>query len=305
MKPFHGETPVAPFPARQSDDPEAILNFAREALSDGLNCGLVTLTEIVDGSSRRLGAQIALRSDGGYCGYVSGGCIEAAAAREALDALTEGTDRFVRFGKGSPFFDIVLPCGGGLGLTIHVLRDDVALRDACAALAQRRPTSLCYDRDTQTLTTSAATESGWHGSCFVTRYRPALRILLFGTGYEATTFATLAESAGLEVIQNDMAALSSADADTAIALLRHDVEGDVAVLQRAILSEAGYIGCLGGRSTHAKRVALLKEGGATEAQLARVHAPIGLFAQARNAHAIAVSALAEIIAHREATLDAC
>jgi hypothetical protein len=50
--------------------------------------------------------------DGGYWGFVSGGCTEAAVASEAIAALRVGHDRFLKLGEGSPFFDIVLPCGG-------------------------------------------------------------------------------------------------------------------------------------------------------------------------------------------------
>lgn len=88
----------------------------------GKGAVLVTLVEIRGGAARPLGAQMVVREDGRYCGFVSGGCVEAAAAFEALEMMGSGRDREIRYGEGSPWFDIVLPCGGGITLTLHKLR---------------------------------------------------------------------------------------------------------------------------------------------------------------------------------------
>lgn len=88
----------------------------------GKGAVLVTLVEIRGGAARPLGAQMVVREDGRYCGFVSGGCVEAAAAFEALEVMGSGRDREICYGEGSPWFDIVLPCGGGITLTLHKLR---------------------------------------------------------------------------------------------------------------------------------------------------------------------------------------
>lgn len=105
-----------------TDDHRTILRFAVEALMSGKGAVLVTLVEIRGGAARPLGAQMVVREDGRYCGFVSGGCVEAAAAFEALEMMGSGRDREIRYGEGSPWFDIVLPCGGGITLTLHKLR---------------------------------------------------------------------------------------------------------------------------------------------------------------------------------------
>ena len=105
-----------------TDDHRTILRFAVEALMSGKGAVLVTLVEIHGGAARPLGAQMVVREDGRYCGFVSGGCVEAAAAFEALEMMGSGRDREIRYGEGSPWFDIVLPCGGGITLTLHKLR---------------------------------------------------------------------------------------------------------------------------------------------------------------------------------------
>ena len=83
----------APRLAMDSDRPAQILRFLRDGMRDGTPGALVTLTEITGGAARPLGAHMAVLRDGRYSGMVSGGCVEAAVAREALDALDQGQDR--------------------------------------------------------------------------------------------------------------------------------------------------------------------------------------------------------------------
>lgn len=100
-----------------------------DAIAQGHRAALATLVEIGGRAARRLGAQMAIREDGGYCGYLSGGCVEAGVATEARKAIAAAGERTLLLGKGSPFFDLQLPCGGGITVAIHVLRtaDEVAV----------------------------------------------------------------------------------------------------------------------------------------------------------------------------------
>ena len=125
-----------------TDDHRIILRFAVEALMSGKGAVLVTLVEIHGGAARPLGAQMVVREDGRYCGFVSGGCVEAAAAFEALEMMGSGRDREIRYGEGSPWFDIVLPCGGGITLTLHKLRSAQPLLAVLNRLEQRKPAGL-------------------------------------------------------------------------------------------------------------------------------------------------------------------
>lgn len=86
--------------AFMTDAAQEILQFAADSVDEGFETALVTLVEIRGGAARALGAQMAVRRDGLYCGYVSGGCTEAAVAAEALQAIAGGNDRFLRLGKG-------------------------------------------------------------------------------------------------------------------------------------------------------------------------------------------------------------
>ena len=86
------------------------------------------------------------------------------------------------------------------------------------------------------------------------------------------------------------------DRSTAICLLTHDPKIDDRALTRALRADCFYIGALGSRKTHAKRIERMRAEGFDEAALARIHAPIGLDIGAVSPAEIAVSIIGEIIA---------
>ncbi|NIX77277.1 XdhC family protein [Microvirga terricola] len=86
------------------------------------------------------------------------------------------------------------------------------------------------------------------------------------------------------------------DAYTALAVLTHDPRIDDPALIAALRADCFYIGALGSRKTHERRVERFKEAGFSEADIARIHAPIGLDIGAASPGEIAVSILAEMIA---------
>lgn len=281
-----------------SDDATDILAFAAQSLEEGSRTALVTLVEIHGGAARAIGAQMAVRQDGLYCGFVSGGCTEAAVAAEAVVALDKGMDRMLRLGEGSPFFDIVLPCGGGITLAIHVLRDATVLHLALRGLCRRTPLRLGYHPGAQALSLeSGEGESGWQGEKFIRTYRPKPRLLLAGNPLETGAVARVAAALGYAVLTVERGQTPSPDqldADTAVALLFHDIDRELPLLDAALASPAFYIGALGSRHTHAKRCEALHQHGHGETALARIKAPIGIFDKARDSRALALSIVADI-----------
>ncbi len=85
------------------------------------------------------------------------------------------------------------------------------------------------------------------------------------------------------------------DARSCVAVLTHDPKLDDPALRVALRSPARYIGALGSPTTHQKRLERLRAEGFTEAELARIHGPIGLSIGAKTPEEIAVSILAQII----------
>jgi xanthine dehydrogenase accessory factor len=86
------------------------------------------------------------------------------------------------------------------------------------------------------------------------------------------------------------------DRYTALAALTHDPKIDDPALDAALKAQCFYIGALGSKKTHARRVERLAGAGFTQADIARIHAPIGLDIGAVSPAEIAVSILAEIVA---------
>lgn len=88
------------------------------------------------------------------------------------------------------------------------------------------------------------------------------------------------------------------DASTAVATLTHDPKLDDPALALALESPAFYVGALGSRKTHERRLGRLRERGVSEAALSRIAAPIGLPIGARSPDQIALAVMAEVVAAR-------
>ncbi len=302
------ETKEMQVPRRLSttDDPLDILEFAIASFRQG-GAALATLVEIRGGAARALGAHVAVAANGSFCGYVSGGCVEAAVASEAILAMGEGRDRTLVYGDGSPFFDIVLPCGGGITIAIHVLRDVKALEGVIREARHRRPAALLYCPDSETVECmEPPSRARWMCGRFETVYRPRTSIVVSGQTGEALAVARIAEAAG-----HDVTVLSNSeiwdgghpviDPFTAVLLLHHDLDAEEWILEHALHSNAFYIGALGSTRTHRKRVERLRRAGFSKAEIDRIKAPIGLFGPTRDATSLALSVLADVAASRLAT----
>ena len=153
---------------------------------------------------------------------------------------------------------------------------------------------------------------------FLNVYVPAPRLIIIGAVHITQALSTMAKIAGLDVIIIDprtafatperfaRACLHARwpdevlpeiklDAYTAVAALSHDPKIDDYPLIEALNARCFYVGALGSRKTHARRLERLREEGMTEDQLSTIHAPIGLNIGAASPQEIAVSILAEVI----------
>lgn len=156
---------------------------------------------------------------------------------------------------------------------------------------------------------------------FVQTHNPPLRLLVVGAVHIAQALAPLAALTGYAVTVIDPRgsfatesrfpgvslhdswpdeALTELKIDnrTAVVTLTHDPKLDDPALLVALRSPAFYVGSLGSRRTHAKRLERLREQGVTDAELARIHAPVGLDIGAVTPAEIALSVMAQITAVR-------
>lgn len=152
---------------------------------------------------------------------------------------------------------------------------------------------------------------------FIAVHNPALRLIVIGAVHIAQPLLQIARTCGYApTLIDPRAAFGSADrfpgetilddwpdealaqlqpdARTAIVTLTHDPKLDDPAIRFALGSPVFYLGCLGSTRTHAKRVDRLTEAGFTPAQIARIHAPVGLDIGARTPAEIAVSVMAQI-----------
>ncbi len=114
-----------------------------------------------------------------------------------------------------------------------------------------------------------------------------------------TAFATPERFAGVTVHAAwplDILKNHPLDAYTALVAVTHDPKIDDYPIQAALAANCFYVGALGSRKTHAKRLERLSAAGVSEADLARIKAPIGLDIGAASPAEIAVATLAQIIA---------
>jgi xanthine dehydrogenase accessory factor len=171
----------------------------------------------------------------------------------------------------------------------------------------------------------AADESGTHKIAgedwFLHAHNPPLRLIVVGAVHIAQGLVPFATQCGFAVTVVDPRRSFASDerfpnvtistdwpdealdafkpdSRTAVVTLTHDPKLDDPALDRALKSEAFYIGALGSRRTHAARLGRLRELGHGENALSRILGPVGLNIEAVTAPEIALSIMAEIVGVR-------
>ncbi|MBB96286.1 MAG: XdhC/CoxI family protein [Rhodobacteraceae bacterium] len=299
----------------------------------GTGAALATVVDTWGSAPRRTGSQLVIAGDGRIEGSVSGGCVEGAVLVEALEALEDGQHRVLEYGvSDDDAFAVGLACGG----TIRVLVEPVGtalpvalLEDLVAARARREP--VAYEVGLTSGTRRLVREghdqrfrmdrSGVEddGETFVAIHNPPLRLIIVGAVHIAQALVPMARIAGYDpaIIDPREAFASDArfpgerllhdwpdeavatlglDARTALVLLTHDPKLDDPALEAGLKADCFYIGALGSTRTHAKRVDRLTAAGFSDAEIGRIHAPVGLDIGAAGPAEIAVSVLAEMTA---------
>ena len=262
---------------------------------------------------------MGVAEDGSFAGSLSGGCIENAVVSEALSALKEGRPRIVRFGAGSPYIDIKLPCGGGLDVHFAPLIDNDVAAACLETMRGRTPFSIRVGRD------GAEHISEWRAPAFDPQTgegvfghwpAPGLQIIGHGAGVEAlarlgrvmgcwTSVLTPDDRLIIQLAEERINAekleraaqthLITSDPWTAFVFLFHDHDWETELMVRALDLPHFYIGAMGGRKAHAVRTEALLARGISQEQIASIRAPIGVFHSSRDPQTLALSTLAEVI----------
>ena len=316
------------------DQSDRILEIALDWHRSGKGAVLATVQETWGSAPRQAGSQLVVSRDGEMMGSVSGGCVEGAVVIEAVAALADGKSRLLTYGVSDEnAFSVGLACGGTIKVLVEPVGAAfpvAILSELVAARAARRPVALQslgqggdhslipagQDAavDARLRSDKAGTEADGR---FIVPHNPPLRLIVVGAVHIAQPLVVMARVAGYDVTLIDpRAAFGSAarfpgeriiedwpdeamvalapDSRSAIVTLTHDPKLDDPAIIAALASPAFFIGCLGSRQTHVKRLDRLRAAGVDEAAIARLHAPVGLRIGAKSPAEIAISILGEV-----------
>jgi xanthine dehydrogenase accessory factor len=268
-----------------------ILDEDHEALAAACEqgFGLCTIIGIEGSFSRRLGAQLAIESNGTTVGSLADSCLEA---QLASDIRCLNRPQVIRYGAGSDKIDFRLPCGGGLDILLDPEPDRTACREVLDTLMRRAPACLALPRNSQ-LTKRY--------------YQPSLRIAAFGEGPELGCLEMLAQTMRIDVSVYDKSRLSLGrpaidcplDRWSAALFLFHDHEWEAPLLEQVLASEVFFVGAQGGENARITRSLALAARGLPEERIARISSPVGLMPSCKTPSSLALSAIAEVVAHYE------
>ena len=307
-----------------------VLRALRDWRAAGRQALLVTVVRTWGSSPRPVGSIMALCENGAVVGSVSGGCIEddliARYARQgAADALPHsGAPGFAKYGiTADEAHRFGLPCGGTLELLFEFDPDPASLAELVRALdsgrLMRRQVRLGDGQVTLT-PADAPAELSLDDTQLTNTFGPEYRMLIIGAGQMSEYLATMAQFCGFAVtvcdpreeyrggwsvpgvqlatdMPDDVVTAFKPDKRSCVIALTHDPKLDDLALLEALGSEAFYIGALGSRRNNtARRQRLIEHFDQTEASLAKLRGPVGIFIGSKTPPEIAVSVMAEVLA---------
>lgn len=288
------------------EHPSDVIAHAAALVAQGRRFALITSIAIEGGAAREVGSLALVDDRGQMVGYLSNGCIDKDIQLHAQAALASDDAALIRYGEGSYFADLKLPCGGALSVLIDPKPAMGAILEAHGAFKARRLAKMIFRLP--------------DGADVTFTYPPKFRLVIAGRGAVFRAMAQVTKSTGFQLFalspdEDDIAAVAALteappvhltspdhlisfdmlDEHAAFLTLFHDHDWEPELLRAALLSPAFFIGSLGSRRTHNVRLARLASSGETDVELARLQGPIGLVPSLREAPLIAVSAMAEII----------
>jgi len=303
-----------------------VLRSAEAWRKEGRRVTLGTIVKTWGSAPRPVGAMVVIRDDGQVIGSVSGGCVEddliekvraKAIAAERPQLVTYGVtnEEATRYG---------LPCGG----TLQVVLEPVSERGRLGELLETIGKQQLVRRRLDMASGEAALEPGkWQdvvefdGKMLYTVHGPRWRLVLIGAGQLTHYLAAMAKMLDYHVtvvepreeyaagwtmegvpldrdMPDDVLTAMNVDAHTAVVALTHDPKIDDLALLEALKSPAFYVGAIGSKKNNDARRTRLAEFDLSEAEIARLHGPVGLFIGSKTPPEIAVAIMAEMTAAR-------
>lgn len=206
------------------DDHEEVLRKAAAWSDGGLGVAIATVVSTWGSAPRPAGSHLVVNERGELVGSVSGGCIEGAVVREALEAIRDGKPRLLEYGvTDERALEVGLACGGRLRVLVQPLPPDDVLAALLAAVAARRPCVLATElssgearlldgevpgapgalaaaaRDALVRDASGAAEADGR-AWFLRAFAPRVRVVVVGAVHVAQALVPMARLAGFEPV---------------------------------------------------------------------------------------------------------
>ena len=302
-------------------------------LREDQRCWLATVVATYGSSPRPIGSLLTCNTEGHLTGSLSGGCVED----DLLEKLTSGQlaqdhAQFFRYGETEEEAEALgLPCGGHLDIVIEPLEPDDRTKAHFAHLADALNERSCVERtvslgqrefSSRDVESHAALRYDDDAQTLVQTYGPQYQLFIIGCGMVSTYVADMAGALGYDVtvcdprvdvleqfnvagvhkirdMPDDAVRAHANDPYSAIIALTHDPRIDDMGLMEALKTNAFYIGAMGSTRTSANRRTRLLDLDLTDAEIDRLHAPIGLPIGSKTPPEIAIAILAEITAVRK------
>ncbi|MBR7798431.1 XdhC family protein [Undibacterium fentianense] len=301
-----------------------VLKASEQWMASGIRCELVTVVKTWGSSPRPEGAMLVISEAGQLVGSVSGGCIED----DLVDKMRRGgcsriKPELVTYGvSAEEAHRFGLPCGG----TIQLLIEPLHVGSQISSLLQKLENKELVARELNLQTGAVSLlQAKIHDKLSLERdllrtiHGPRWRLLIIGAGQMSQFLANIAQGLDYQVtvcdpreeyldawhldgvtfskeMPDDTVIQMKLDAHSAVVALSHDPKLDDLALMEALKSPAFYVGAIGSRANNSKRRVRLKEFDLTDAQIARLHGPIGFYIGSKTPAEIAISILAEMTA---------
>ncbi|WP_016832737.1 XdhC family protein [Herbaspirillum lusitanum] len=295
---------------------------------------LVTVVRTWGSAPRPVGSMMVIRGDGHVRGSISGGCIEDDLIHQIRSGEFQATHHVERsactltYGiSADEAHRFGLPCGGTLQVVVEQVTEASQLHALLQAVEQQGLMTRQLDLRTGALTLQRGMPDAqlhFDGECLTTAHGPRYRLIIVGAAQMSRYVATMALMLDYEVIvcdpreeyldewdiarvqlsremPDDLLLRLQLDAHSAVLTLTHDPKLDDMALLEALKSPAFYVGAIGSRSNNKKRRERLSLFDVSDAEIARLHGPVGMYIGARTPPEIAISILAEMTCIRNGT----
>ncbi len=303
-----------------------VLKSAKEWIDSGRRVVMATVVKTWGSAPRPIGALTVIRDDGMVVGSVSGGCVEDDMILQVKDGgLARDKPTTTRYGiSAEEAKRFGLPCGGTLELVLEPLGKESGITELLERIGRHELVTRTVDMATGSVTIGAAKwpdQLSFDGRTFVSVHGPRWRVIIVGAGQLSTYLAQMAQALDYQVtvcdpreeyadtwnvdgvqlkrgMPDDVVTEMNPDGHTAVVTLTHDPKLDDLALLEALKSPAFYVGAIGSRKNNDARRERLAGFDLSQAEIAKLHGPVGLKLGSKTPPEIAIAILAEMTAIR-------